>query len=180
MDDRSDELPLEERGSSGESDVDLADLDDRRDRSELRNRYYGLLQELRVVLPGVQVLLAFLFAVPFAEGFERMDDLGKVTFGVAMLGALLAVICLMTPTALHRFGERTARKARLTWSIRMTMAGLVFLAIALVCALWAVARFIYGTVPALLVSVPVAVAIPSLWWLLPTSMDRENSRRNHG
>lgn len=150
-----------------ESDLDLPALDDRRDRRELRNRYYGLLQELRVVLPGVQVLLAFLFAVPFAAGFRDLDTLGRAGFGVAMLGSLLAVICMLTPAALHRFGERTARKARLAWSIRMTMVGLGFLAVALIAALWTVARYVYGASTALLVGVPVSIAIPVLWWVLP-------------
>jgi Family of unknown function (DUF6328) len=51
------------------SDEDTEDLDDVADREELRQRYYGLLQELRVVLPGVQVLLAFLLTAPFAQRF---------------------------------------------------------------------------------------------------------------
>jgi hypothetical protein len=159
-------------GYAFESDLDLAALDDRRDRAELRKRYYGLLQELRVVLPGVQVLLAFLFTVPFTEGFRRMDSVERGSFGVAILSALLAVICMLSPAAMHRFGERTARRARLRWSIRLTMAGLILLALALVSALWAVAKFVYGTGTAIFVVVPVSLSIPALWWVLPARMGR--------
>jgi len=155
-----------------ESDQDLALLDDRLDREELRNRYYGLLQELRVVLPGVQVLLAFLFAVPFAEGFRRLDRLGRATFALSLLAALLAVVCLMAPTAMHRFGDRTARRARLAWSIRLTMVGLGLLALALVSALWTVARFVYDTGVALVVTIPIAVTVPVLWGLVPRLIAR--------
>jgi hypothetical protein len=162
---------------SRESDLDLASLDDIRDRPELRNRYYGLLQELRVVLPGVQVMLAFLFTVPFTEGFRRMDSFERGAFGVAILSSLLAVICMLAPAAMHRFGERTARRARLAWSIRLTMAGFVFLALGLVAALWAVARFVYGTGTALLVAVPVSLSIPVLWWLLPMRIGRSATSR---
>ncbi len=158
------------------SDRELSSLDDHDDREELRQRYYGLLQELRVVLPGVQVLLAFLFAVPFAPGFEELDQLGRGIFGVAMLGSLLAVICMLAPAAMHRFGDRTARRARLAWSIRMTMAGFVFLAIALIAALWAVARHVYGTTTTYLVVIPVSVAIPALWWLLPVGLTNRQER----
>jgi len=158
------------------SDRELSSLDDHEDREELRQRYYGLLQELRVVLPGVQVLLAFLFAVPFAPGFSELDDLGRGIFGVAMLGSLLAVICMLAPAAMHRFGDRTARRARLTWSIRLTMAGFVFLAIALVAALWSVARHVYGTTTTWLVVIPVSVAIPVLWWLLPFGLANRRDR----
>lgn len=167
------------------SDLDVDQLDDRRDREELRNRYYGLLQELRVVLPGVQVLLAFLFAVPFAEGFARLDDLGRATYALSLLGALLAVICLMAPTAMHRFGERTARRQRLRWSIRLTMVGLGFLAVALIAALWTVARFVYDGAIAAVVVVPLAAAIPVLWWVLPRRLtlaarDRDETPRRGG
>lgn len=154
------------------SDRELSSLDDHADREELRQRYYGLLQELRVVLPGVQVLLAFLFAVPFAPGFEELDEMGRAVFGLAMLGALLAVICMLAPAAMHRFGERTARRARLMWSIRLTMAGFVFLAVALIAGLWAVARHVYGTSTTYLVVIPVSLAIPALWWLLPMRLSR--------
>jgi hypothetical protein len=158
------------------SDRELSSLDDHADREELRQRYYGLLQELRVVLPGVQVLLAFLFAVPFAPGFEELDDVGRGVFGVAMLGSLLAVICMLAPAAMHRFGDRTARRARLTWSIRLTMVGFVFLGIALIAALWAVARHVYGTPTTYLVVIPVSLAIPALWWLLPFGLSKRNGK----
>lgn len=151
----------------GRGDRELSELDDFRDRDELRERYYGLLQELRVLLPGVQVMLAFLLAVPFAPGFNDLDDVGRAMFGVAMLSSLLAVVCMVCPTALHRFGARTARRARLAWSIRMTMIGVAFLGSGLTASLWAVARHVYGTWPAVVAAVPVSIAIPALWWLLP-------------
>ncbi len=56
--------------SSRGEDRPASELDDRADREELRERYYGLLQELRVILPGVQVLVAFLLTVPFASRSE--------------------------------------------------------------------------------------------------------------
>lgn len=97
----------------GPSDDDSDELDDVTDREELRQRHYGLLQELRVVLPGVQVLLAFLLTVPFAQGFEQLDDLGRRAFGLALTSSMFSVVCLLGPTFLHRLGERTARSARL-------------------------------------------------------------------
>jgi hypothetical protein len=60
-----------------EHDVEPERLDSERNRGELRDRYYGLLQELRVVLPGVQVLVAFLLTAPFATRFGQVDDAGR-------------------------------------------------------------------------------------------------------
>lgn len=68
-----------------ESEIPASRLDDEVDRDELRDRDYGLLQELRVVLPGVQVLVAFLLTMPFAQRFVRLDAFGKSMFGVALV-----------------------------------------------------------------------------------------------
>src|SRR3954467_5828143 len=96
-------------------DRPLSDLDDDADRVELRQRYYGLLQELRVVLPGVQVLMAFLLTAPFASGFDQLDGRGRDAYLVALVTSLVSIVCLLAPTMFHRVGERRARAARLIW-----------------------------------------------------------------
>ncbi len=63
----------------GTQDAPVAELDDEADRDELRRRYYGLMQELRVLLPGVQILVAFLLTVPFAT---RFGNVGRVREGL--------------------------------------------------------------------------------------------------
>ena len=121
-DDERDEAP---------SDEDTRYLDDVADRDELRQRYYALLQELRVVLPGVQVLLAFLLTVPFQQRFEELDTWGRRAYEIALTSSMLSVVLLLGPTILHRFGERTARRDRLLWSVRLMVVGLILLGIAL-------------------------------------------------
>jgi len=158
----------------GSSDLDLGELDDHRDREELRKRYYGLLQELRVVLPGVQVLLGFLLTVPFAQRFGELDDLGRGAFAVAMLASLLSVVCLLAPAVYHRLADRTERIARLRWGIRMTVIGLMLLAVALVAALWCVSRLVFGTTLAWCLTVPVAVVIAVLWLVIPRATGRDD------
>lgn len=148
-------------------DRSASQLDDEADREELRQRYEVLLQELRIALPGVQVLLAFLFTVPFAERFGELDELGRDLFGVAMVSALLAVILLLTPTVIHRIGDRTARSARLVWGIRTVVCGLAMLALALLSALWCVSRYVFGDVTALLITGPAVAAFVLLWLVLP-------------
>ena len=143
------------------SDKDTSELDDVADRDELRRRYYGLLQELRVILPGVQVLLAFLLTAPFAQRFVELDTAGKWAFGIALTCAMFSVLCLIGPVILHRLGERTARSARLWWSIRLTVVGLLLLGVALVSAMWGIARFVYGDGTA--------------WWLVVAG-DRDRAR----
>ena len=157
---------------SEDSEVPADQLDDERDREELRNRYYGLMQELHIVLPGVQVLVAFLLTVPFAQGFADVDDFGRALFGAALVSAILSVVAFMTPTAMHRFGDRTARGERLQISIVMTRVGLLLLAVALTLSLAVVSRFLYdGLVTVLLVAI-IVVAVVALWIVTPLTTRR--------
>src|SRR5437773_3736278 len=71
------------------------------------------LQELRVALPGVQVLFAFLLTVPFSQGLTRMTSFEKDLYVVVLLSTALATFLLIAPTAYHRFLFRQGRKAEI-------------------------------------------------------------------
>jgi MFS family permease len=157
------------------SDEDTKYLHDNLDRTELRDRFYGLLQELRVVLPGVQVLLAFLLTVPFAARFDQLDDWARRAYEMALTSSMLSVAFLLAPTFLHRFGERTARRDRLLWSIRLMVVGLVLLGVSLLTAMWGVARFVFGVSAAWALTVPVGLVMAVLWTLLPLTLRRRGS-----
>ena len=157
---------------SEDSETPANQLDDERDREELRNRYYGLMQELRIVLPGVQVLVAFLLTVPFAQGFAEIDDFGRGLFGAALVAAILSVVAFITPTAMHRFGDRTARGERLQISIITTRVGLLLLAIAMTLSLAVVSRFLYDGIITVLLVVVVVVAVVALWIVTPLATRR--------
>ena len=130
------------------SEVPASGLDDDLNRAELRDRYYGLLQELRVIVPGVQVLLAFLLTVPFAQRFATLDDPAQAWFGVALTSATLSVVAFVTPTALHRFGDRTARAERLQLSVYTTRVGWCLLAVAMTVSFGVVVSFLFDGVVA--------------------------------
>lgn len=162
----------DEESSDTSDDRGLHQLDDRLDREELRNRYAILLQELRVALPGVQVLVGFLLTVPFANRFPELDEGGRAAYGIALIASLLSVVCLLTPTVYHRVADRRERTARLRWGIRLTVAGLALLAIALGAGLWCVSRLVYGDEAAWWLTVPVAASIVALWVVLPRASGR--------
>ena len=153
-------------------DRSLRDLDDVRDRAELRTRYYGLLQELRVIIPGVQVLLAFLLTAPFAQRFEDLDQRGRRLYAVALLTALAAVISLLAPTVIHRLGDRRARRARLQWSIRLMVLGLAALSVSLLSATWCVSRLVWGPETGAAAALGGAALIAVLWVALPVVLLR--------
>jgi hypothetical protein len=155
-----------------ESQKGLDELDDLADRDELRKRYEVLLQELRVSLPGVQVLSAFLLTAPFSQRFNELDEWGRRAYGVALISSMLSVICLVGPILLHRVGERRARADRLRWAIRLQVVGLAFLAVALVTAVWGVARFVFDTSTAWWLITPVFTLVLLVWVALPLSLRR--------
>jgi uncharacterized membrane protein len=162
----------------GRGALDASKLDDERDREELRDRYEVLLQELRVVLPGVQVLLAFLLTAPFAAGYDRLDAFGRDLFGVAMMSALAAVVLLLCPAVFHRVGERTARHRRLSWGIRAVVGGLAMLAISLVSAVWCVSRFAFGTSRAWWIPAVAGLLFVLFWLVLPRALSSGDDSRS--
>ena len=97
-------------------DDDAERLDDVADREELRTRYYGLLQENRVLVPGVQVLVGFLIAVPFNGRFTEVDSLDLAREACAELGERVAVsgegtVVQVDPDATNRALSRLAKAA---------------------------------------------------------------------
>jgi Family of unknown function (DUF6328) len=143
------------------------ELDDELDPDELRQRYYGLLQEVRVLLPGVQILVAFLLTVPFDSAFRQLDRLGRDLYGVSLGCGFVAVVAFIAPTALHRLGHRRARSERLVWSIRLCRIGLAFLGASLTAALAVVTRDVFGDSTAVVAVTACVALIVSLWVVLP-------------
>ena len=127
-----------------------------------------LLNELRVALPGVQVLFAFLLAVPFAQGFANTTDFQRDLFFGILLATAVSTAMLIAPSAYHRINFREHDKEQmLLTSNGLTIAGLVFLALAIVGAVALIADFMYGpAVPVLSAGVGL-VLFATLWFVLP-------------
>ena len=101
-----------------------------RSAEDLDRELIELLNELRVALPGVQVLFAFLLAVPFANGWERVTDLQRDVFFLAFIATAAASILLIAPSSYHLLRWREGDKEQmLRTSNRLAIAGTVFLAL---------------------------------------------------
>jgi hypothetical protein len=151
------------------------ELDDQDDREELRRRYYGLMQELRVLLPGGQILVAFLLTAPFASRFSELDGTERAAFAVAMLSGMLSVTAFITPTAFHRVGGRTSRSSRLQWSLRFTVVGLGLLSLSLLAAFFVVTHFLFDLAAAVALTGVTALAMAGCWLVLPL-LERDRHR----
>src|SRR5919205_2808823 len=104
-----------------------------------------LLNELRVALPGVQILFGFLLTAPFAQGFRRINGFEKALFYATLLCTAVSTICLIAPSATHRlrFHQRD-RAYVIETAHKYTIAGLVFLAIAIILALVMITDVLYN------------------------------------
>jgi uncharacterized protein DUF6328 len=136
---------------------------------EARDRWKELLEELRVVHPGVQVLFAFLLTAPFAQGFRELDDFGKRGFLVALLGAATASICIIGTTAYHRMNRETPRMQRLRIGIWLTRIAFVALAVAMTAAILVVTRQIFGAGVGVTAASGAGLLSFGLWFIFPLS-----------
>ena len=127
-----------------------------------------LLQELRIVLPGVQVLFAFLLTVPFAQRFTELTALQRGVFFATLLCTAVATALLIAPSAHHRLlWRRGAREHRLRSGNFLTILGLIFLGPAMVGVIFVIADLMFGLVEAVAVTALMAVSFVGLWFVLP-------------
>lgn len=127
-----------------------------------------LLQELRVILPGVQFLFGFLLTVPFDSGFKEVTALERSVFFVALVTAAAATVFLMAPPANHRLRWREHDRERvLQTSHRNTIIGTALLALAITASLYIVTSFIFAAGQAIATAVSIATLTLIIWYLVP-------------
>jgi hypothetical protein len=143
--------------------------DDRSEEQVKRDRQMAeLLQELRIALPGVQILFAFLLTVPFAQGFTKVTNFQRDLYFATLLATTASTICLIAPSATHRLRFHQRERAYIVESAnRLLIAGLVFLAIAMVCAVTLITDYLFGLGDSWIWPLLVALALLGMWFVRP-------------
>jgi hypothetical protein len=135
-----------------------------------------LLQGLRVVMPGVQVLLAFLLTVPFQQRFAQLPGSLRNAYFAAIACATLATVLLIAPSTHHRLLWRAREKE---WLLRvgnqMALWGSVLLGASIVLALYVVTNLLFTSQQALLTAAAAAVAFAGIWYVLPLTRRASSS-----
>src|SRR5262245_43826801 len=135
---------------------------------QLDRELIELLNELRVALPGVQVIFAFLLTVPFSQRFEAISDLRRDAYFATFVCAATSSVLLIAPSAQHRILWRQHDKKKLLERANvMALAGLAFLALAISGATFMITDLVFGAAEASAVTAAVAGAIALFWWVLP-------------
>jgi hypothetical protein len=146
------------------------DDQERRDRQMIE-----LLNELRVALPGVQFLFAFLLTAPFAQGFQKTTDIQRTMYYVALLATVAATICLLAPSATHRLRFHKSDRAFVIESAnKYLISGLIFIAIAIVLAVATITDYLYDHWIVYAAPAAIAIALIGLWFVRPLAR-RESS-----
>jgi VIT1/CCC1 family predicted Fe2+/Mn2+ transporter len=141
---------------------------DEEEQERLNRQLLELLNEVRVAVPGVQVLFAFLLTVPFQQGFRDVTQTEKHVYLVTLLASAVATAFLIAPTSYHRLlWQRGLRPQIIRNGARMLVAGLTALAVAITGAVFLVVSYLFADDTAYAVGLSTAALFLVLWFGLP-------------
>ena len=127
-----------------------------------------LLGELRVVLPGAQVLLAFLLTVPFATHFDQVSHGGRIVFFICLVLTSLATILLMAPSVYHRLRwEQGGKRDVIRIGHLMFLVGTATLALGILAAMCLVMELLFGWIAAGVTVGLIGLVIVASWYAVP-------------
>lgn len=135
--------------------------------------FSDMLSEMRILLPGAQMLSAFLIILPFNQGFAKIVHMEKLLFLATFFFALTSLVLLSAPAVQHRIMRPLKDRERFKHiATRQIVAGAFSLAIALVLGTDLVISEVFGSTVGLAVAAVMAVLILIVWWLMPVYLKR--------
>jgi len=147
--------------------------DDPRERSEdeqerLNRQMIELLNELRVAMPGVQVLFGFLLTVPFQQRFQQVTEFQQTVYFVTLLAAAVATAFLIAPSAYHRLMfEQHDKPSIIHIGTGQMVAGLCALAVAMNGAVLLVTDVVFESDTVAVTVALLASLYVTLWFGFP-------------
>jgi hypothetical protein len=143
-------------------------MPDEDDKERVDRELIELLNELRVALPGVQVLFAFLLILPFQQPFVDSSPEDQAVYTLALLFTALAAALLITPSMYHRLNFRRGQKQRMLFdSNKLMVAGVIATAAAIACSVYLVVDVIHGGTAAVVATAATLIVYGALWLVLP-------------
>ncbi|MFN2611981.1 MAG: DUF6328 family protein [Solirubrobacterales bacterium] len=132
-----------------------------------------LLNELRVALPGVQVLFAFLLTVPFTQRFATVTEFQREVYFATLLLTTAACVLLIAPSAYHRLSFRGGAKEHIILDgNRLTLAGLAVLAMAMTGVVLLISDVLFKAPTTLIATAGTGLLFAGVWWALPLARNR--------
>ena len=137
---------------------------------EFNREWTEILNELRVALPGVQLLFGFLLAAPFTDGFRVMSSAIRYSYFICFVCTTASCAFLIAPSVYHRLHWRrdvVDKELMLRSCNRLAILGVVFLFLAMTSAVYIVSVVIAGRGPAVAITVFAGLFLGALWFALP-------------
>ncbi|HEX8005483.1 MAG TPA: DUF6328 family protein [Trebonia sp.] len=164
-------------GFPGQRDESGPPCSDPRQESEAQRddrNLAELIQELRVVSLGVQVLFGFLLSLPFTVRFDRLSDGQRQLYLASLVLSAVATTLLLGPVAYHRLVFRRGMKEHLVrFANVMAIGGLAAVGAAVLVAVYLVTSYVAGGLPAALITALLACMLAGLWFAVPLTRRRE-------
>jgi amino acid transporter len=163
----------------GLSEVQVAKEQDEETPSQRLSREHNeLLQELRSLIPGAQVLFGFLLVVPFTDQFERLEDSQRYVLYATLVSTAIALVLFLAPAAHHRLRFREGDKDyMLRKGNREAIAGSFAMALAFTGVVYLVTDLSFGMAEAIVAASALFVLTAWRWWALALYRGMEGSRR---
>lgn len=157
-----------------EDDAREARLPAETPKQRINRELIELLNEIRIALPGVQVLFAFLLVVPFGPGWQRTTTTQRHMYVFSLVTAALATVIMIAPSSYHRLLWRQPQKEHmLVTSNALLIIGMVFLALAISGSVTFVVSFALGTWQAVVTTAGLMLVIVVLWYAMPLARRNE-------
>jgi uncharacterized protein DUF6328 len=138
------------------------------EKERLDRNLIELLNELRVALPGVQVLFAFLLTVPFTQRFSTLTNGQEKIYYATLVCTAISTALLIAPSAHHRINFRQQEKRYIVFlANRLTIAGLAFLALAMSGVMLLITDILYGTTATVVAVTATVLLFAVLWYVMP-------------
>ena len=138
------------------------------EKERLDRNLIELLNELRVALPGVQVLFAFLLTVPFTQRFSSLTSGQETIYYGTLVCTAISTALLIAPSAHHRINFRQQEKHYIVFlANRLTIAGLAFLALAMSGVMLLITDILYGTTATIVAATATVLVFTVLWYVMP-------------
>jgi hypothetical protein len=138
------------------------------EKERLNRQLVELLNELRIVLPGVQVMFAFLLTVPFTQRFDTLSSFHRDLLLGCLVTTALATAALIAPTSFHRLRFRQREKDRLLiFGNVMALVGIVLVGLAMIGVILLVTDVVFSRTASVIVTGATAAAFIALWFGVP-------------
>jgi Family of unknown function (DUF6328) len=127
-----------------------------------------LLQEIRILLQGVQVLGGFLIVLPFNQRFTEIDPAEKWVYLITFIATAVSIVFFSAPATHQRLPQRDIDAASFEkFATLMIILGVVGMSVAVILSTQFVLAFVFGVTLSLTVTVIITILIGVVWWLVP-------------